>query len=363
LALWRLAQIGLLFAGTQPQRSLAQSDKGLSPRGALLSFPRDFGAHPETLIEWWYATGVLHSQQKLFGFQITFFRHRTQLAASPSQFSPQQILFAHAAVTDLPNRRLRHDQRIARQGFSRAQAATEDTQARIGNWHLTRSGPTEQSVYQSVVRSETAGFGLDITLTTTQPLLLQGQLGWSRKGPQPEQASHYYSQPQLRVAGALEIQGAKTPVHGTAWLDHEWSNSLLDPQAVGWDWIGMNLDDGSALTAFQLRRSDGSPLWAGGSFRTAGGQTGSFEPSEVLFKPRRLWRSPHSPGTYPVEWEVTTPAGSFTIRALLDDQELDSQQSTGAIYWEGLSECLSPEGRGVGRGYLEMTGYASALKI
>ncbi len=89
----------------------------------------------------------------------------------------------------------------------------------------------------------------------------------------------------------------------------------------------------------------------------------NFEPRDVLFKPRRLWRSPRSPGTYPVEWEVTTPAGPFTIRALLDDQELDGQQSTGALYWEGLSECLSPQGHVVGRGYLEMTGYGSVLKL
>ena len=32
----------------------------------------------------------------------------------------------------------------------------------------------------------------------------------------------------------------------------------MHPDAVGWDWIGMNLDDGSALTAFRLRREDGT---------------------------------------------------------------------------------------------------------
>jgi hypothetical protein len=45
---------------------------------------------------------------------------------------------------------------------------------------------------------------------------------------------------------------------GRAWMDHEWSNQLLHPEAVGWDWIGINLFDGSALTAFVLRRRDGS---------------------------------------------------------------------------------------------------------
>jgi predicted secreted hydrolase len=57
-------------------------------------------------------------------------------------------------------------------------------------------------------------------------------------------------------------------VSGKAWLDHEWSEEILHPDALGWDWIGMNLLDGSALTAFRLRDKDGNALWDGGSFRS-----------------------------------------------------------------------------------------------
>ena len=49
--------------------------------------------------------------------------------------------------------------------------------------------------------------------------------------------------------------------------------------------------------------------------------------------------------------------------ALLDDQELDSLASTGAIYWEGLALLVDGAGRRVGRGYLEMTGYAKPLVL
>jgi len=51
------------------------------------------------------------------------------------------------------------------------------------------------------------------------------------------------------------------------------------------------------------------------------------------------------------------------VRALLHDQELDSRASTGAIYWEGLSELLAEDGRRLGLGYLEMTGYATPLRL
>ena len=81
------------------------------------------------------------------------------------------------------------------------------------------------------------------------------------------------------------------------------------------------------------------------------------------FTPGRRWTSPLSGARYPVQWRVQTPAGSFGVRAMLDDQELDSRDSTGAIYWEGLCELLDGAGRVVGRGYLEMTGMAKPLRL
>ena len=64
-----------------------------------------------------------------------------------------------------------------------------------------------------------------------------------------------------------------------------------------------------------------------------------------------------------MQWRVQTPAGAFEVRTVLDNQELDSSGSTGAIYWEGLSELVDHAGLPVGRGYLEMTGYAKPLRL
>ena len=79
--------------------------------------------------------------------------------------------------------------------------------------------------------------------------------------------------------------------------------------------------------------------------------------------PGRIWTSTGSRACYPVQWTIDTPAGRFEVRTLLDDQELDSRASTGTIYWEGLSLLLDGTGRRVGRGYLEMTGYAARLVL
>jgi predicted secreted hydrolase len=83
----------------------------------------------------------------------------------------------------------------------------------------------------------------------------------------------------------------------------------------------------------------------------------------VSFSPLRRWTSPASKATYPVEWAIETPAGRYVVTALLDGQELDSRASTGAIYWEGLSDLLDANGQRVGGGYLEMTGYAAPLTL
>jgi predicted secreted hydrolase len=344
----------------------------LRPAGAhvavgprTLVFPRDHGAHPGARTEWWYVTGSLQDDGgALFGFQITFFRSRTDVAAAhPSRFAAHQLLFAHAALSDLPQRRLRHDQRIARAGFGIAEAATDDTRIVLRDWRLERAAGSTPSLYRARMTSSSADFGLELALQATQAPLLQGDHGFSRKGPRPNEASLYVSEPQLQVRGTLERDGTRHPVRGSAWLDHEWSETLMPPEAVGWDWIGINLDDGGALMAFRLRRADGSSLWSGGSHRAADGTQRGFEDADaVRFEPGRRWTSPASGASYPVQWRITTPAGAYELRALLDAQELDSRASTGSIYWEGLSELSDAGGRRVGRGYLEMTGYASALK-
>ncbi len=326
---------------------------------AQLQFPRDHGAHPALRTEWWYITGQARAGEREFGFHVTFFRTRVDATQGmTSRFAAKQLLFAHAAVTDVQGRKLWHDQRIAREGFDVAFAAQSDTRVRLRDWSLERL----PDAYDARVTS--ADFALELRCAPTQPLLLQGAQGLSRKGPQPEQASYYYSQPQLAVSGAITLRGRRFEVAGKAWLDHEWSDEYLAPEAVGWDWIGMNLDDGSALTAFRLRRQDGSALWDGGSFRSAKGAVlHTFSPGEVEFSPQRRWTSPLSQAVYPVEWRVRTPAGTYAVKAVIDNQELDSRSSTGAIYWEGLSDLLDSNGRRVGRGYLEMTGYAQRLRL
>ena len=366
-ALIALAGIALAPAGAATTPAVPPPRVAARP----LRFPADFGSHPEFRTEWWYVTGALQvpGDDLPYGFQVTFFRSRTGVdAAQPSRFAARQIVFAHAALTDPHAGRLRHDQRIARAGFGIAEAGERDTDVRLRGWSMRRetssaapAGPSH--AYRVRLDAERQGFAFDFTLAATQPVLAQGDGGVSRKGPGAAQASHYLSEPQLAVAGTLAVDGRRLAVGGRAWLDHEWSEAYLDPAAAGWDWIGFNLDDGAALMAFRIRGRDGSVLWAGGGFRPAGGAAQPFAADAVRFTPLRTWQSPATQARYPVVWRIDTPAGRYEVRARLDAQELDGNASTGAVYWEGLSDLFDAAGRRVGRGYLEMTGYTAPLRL
>jgi predicted secreted hydrolase len=324
-----------------------------------LVFPRDHGAHPDYRIEWWYLTGWLDTTPQPLGVQVTFFRTRTGIdPAHPSRFAAQQLIIAHAAIADSAHGSLLKDERIARAGFGLAEAAASDTDLRLDRWRFLRGA---DGTYTCSMPGR--GFALEFTAAPTQPLLLQGEDGFSRKGPQPAQASYYYSQPQLRLQAKVDRNGTARTATGVGWLDHEWSSTLLDPDAAGWDWVGMNLDDGAALTAFQIRRrAGGEKLYAYASLRPRGGALRTYSPHEVDFAPLERWTSPRTRGHWPVAQRLRIGERLFETRPLMPDQELDSRATAGAVYWEGASRLLEG-GRPAGRGYLEMTGYVEPIRL
>ena len=326
--------------------------------GRKLAFPADYGAHPDFRTEWWYATGWLNLPDgSPLGFQTTFFRVRTGIGEdNPSAFAPRQLILAHAAIADPGFGRLRHDERAARAGFGRAGFADGETRVWIGDWRFEQHA----GCYRAAVNSKDFSYALN--LVPDGPPLLNGQAGFSAKARDPRHASYYYSRPQLAVDGSVTLAGVPKKVSGRAWLDHEWSSELLSEDAQGWDWIGVNLDDGSALMAFRLRDPHNQALWSAASVRQTNGGTEIMPAEAVVFEPLRHWRSPRTGITYPVEWRVRIGRRELLLRPLMDDQELDSRRSTGAIYWEGAIR-LSEGGREVGRGYLEMTGYGERIRL
>ncbi|MGZ8301622.1 MAG: lipocalin-like domain-containing protein [Telluria sp.] len=328
--------------------------------GRALAFPGDYGAHPDFKTEWWYVTGWLKTADgKPLGFQVTFFRSRTEHdPANPSAFAPKQLIIGHAAVSDPALGKLAHDQRSAREGFGLAYAKTGTTDLKLGDWRMARAADGSYAV-----TIKTGQVALDLRLAPSQPVLVQGDRGYSRKGPEARHASYYYSEPQLKVSGTVgHAKAAPRAVVGSAWLDHEWSSEALDPAADGWDWLGASLDDGSALMAFQIRSKRGGKLWGHAVLRDAAGKVTQYPPGQVSFTPQARWKSPRTNAVYPVATTLVTGGTRWQIKPLQEDQELDSRQSTGAVYWEGAVS-ISRDGVPAGHGYLELTGYYRPMKL
>jgi predicted secreted hydrolase len=338
----------------------AAADAAYAPvtPGHPLKFPDDLGSHPQFRTEWWYVTGWLTTDSgESLGFQITFFRTKPDIAAdNPSQFAPRQIMVAHCALSDPKRGTLWQDQKIRRAALGLAGAAEGDTQVWIDRWSLRHQAQT----YIAKIAAE--DFSFDLALSETQPVLINGDAGMSRKGPQQQAASYYYSLPHMRVTGTISRKGRPSRVSGEAWFDHEWSSEYLDAQAAGWDWIGINLQDGGALMAFQIRGLDGKPRWAGGTIRSGTGTSEVLKPEDVEFRAGRHWTSPRTGIVYPVEWTVRADGKELRLAPLLDDQENDTRLSTGAIYWEGAVRAFDQNNE-VGRGYLELTGYGERLRL
>lgn len=355
----RVAAITLLLSIIFSAATWAYSSTPTYPEvtsGKKIVFPKDHGAHDAFRTEWWYYTGWLETAEgDPLGFQITFFRTRPEIeTGNPSKFAPEQIIFAHAALSDPKTGKIVHDQRIGRAGLNIIEASQEDAEVKLLDWQLTR---TAKGVFASKVAGR--DFELDLKMEPSQAPMLNGENGYSRKGPKASQASYYYSVPQLKVSGSVVNGGKKLAVTGRAWLDREWSSDVLPENAVGWDWTGINFDDGSALMAFQVRDADGEAVYAGGSFRSADGNKTVLSPDDVQFKPRRIWTSPKTGAKYPVEAEFAVRTNGKLKRYHLKPM-FDAQELTGPFtptYWEGA---VSTTG---GQGYLEMTGYAVKIAL
>jgi predicted secreted hydrolase len=355
-----LALLAFLFS---PLHAFADTTYPPVVPGLELAFPRDEGSHPDFRIEWWYVTGQLEDTESKVkrprGFQVTFFRVRTGLAENnPSSFAPRQVLFAHAAIADPADGKLHHAQRSARAGFDLAYAREGALDVKLDDWSLRQDGPGR---YVTVVHGE--DFDFELTLQATQSPLLQGERGFSRKGPDPRAASYYYSLPQLAVDGTIVLDGRRQQVRGQAWFDHEWSSNYVDENALGWDWMGVNLHDGSALMAFRMRDRQGGERWAGATLREKKAAA-PFGPEAVEWTPLKSWRSPRTGVSYPIAWRVQVGDRRYRVEPLMLDAELDSRPTTGILYWEGPIRLLDDaSGEELGRGYLELTGYGGKLDL
>ncbi len=339
----------------------------LAEEGYRYEFPRDHGAHEAFRTEWWYYTGHLETAEgRRFGFELTFFRRGIepdQIETRPSRWSVDQLYLAHLAVTDVTGQRFHFRDRISRAGLGRAGADATHLKVWLDQWRAESPGQSDQQQ----LNAKADDIALSLTLNPAKPLVIHGERGISKKGAAAGQTSHYYSFTHLKTAGTLTLGTETFRVTGTSWMDHEFGSADLSPELVGWDWFSIHLTDNRELMIYRLRRADGSSDPASsGTLVLADGRTHHLSASDIQLTPLNTWTSPTSKATYPSRWQVSIPSLgiSLNLTPLLVDQELRTGRSTQVTYWEGAVDVSGTEqGQPVlGKGYIELTGYAERIK-
>lgn len=329
-----------------------------------LTFPQAFGPQPDFRTEWWYYTGNLADDSgSRFGYQLTFFR---RAIATPEERIPrssawaaEQVYMAHFTLTEVSARKFHYFERFERGAVGLAGAAiTPAFQVWLHDWSVEQTGPEEYRL-----RAQAEDLEIDLNLVDAKGPILQGDRGYSQKGPQPGNASLYFSQTRLDSRGEIRIGEKLYTVGGTSWMDREISTSALNKGEVGWDWFALHLDDGSELMAYVLRRSDGTiSAFSSGTLVAPDGETRHLTREDFQVITEDTWKSPHSGGVYPARWKIMVPSAQLelNVQPLLADQELN----VSFTYWEGAVQFSGIHaGEPIfGYGYVELTGYAESME-
>ncbi|RHX81138.1 lipocalin-like domain-containing protein [Leptospira yasudae] len=328
-------------------------------------FPKDHSFHYPYKVEWCYFVGIIRSSDgKRYGYELSFFK---------GIFGKNREAFpVHFAISDLENKKHETAQAVERK--LGGMAGYDGKRIFSGDFVMEIRGKTE---FHLIAKPKNVpGLSLDLHLSAKDSnILIHGDEGKSIKSRKnPDFYSYYYSIPGLSTQGELVFNGKKIRIEsGNSWMDHEWSSPLdstrqaeLSDKSNSWDWICIQLEDGTDLMAFNFRETPGSASESFGTLRLKSGQKTKFEKEgEILFShDSSFWKSHRTDKKYPLVWNLTTRSTQedstlqLIIEAFFEDQEFDSRPTTGFSYWEGAVKVRGKRaGKSVqGFGYLELKG-------
>ncbi|WP_028115469.1 lipocalin-like domain-containing protein [Ferrimonas senticii] len=327
--------------GCQPAEDLSQTasiGKTVEP-GQVLNFPKDHGAHPEYGLEWWYLTANLWDQNAdHHGLQYTLFRFRGPQQQQGSWWDGQWYM-AHLMWEH--NGQHQAWERFGRKGQAGINAVP--FAAWLDNWQLASVGSEYLPLNLTASQDQLA---IDIQFADS-PKVLHGQAGFSDKSGDGSLASYYYSYPRLQASGTLRADGVEYQLSGSGWLDREWSSALLDQRFNGWDWLSINLDDGSNVMVFCLRGSGDQANNCEGSFIDGTGSSEALH--QFALTPTEFVEL--DDGRYPIQWQLKIPDKAIDITVKSRNSDQRNQLTTN--YWEGPTVV---SGSHDGYGFIEMTG-------
>ncbi len=328
-----------------------------------VELPRDLYAHRNAQTEWWYYTGHAETTSgNRFGFELVFFKRRTDLdkfSLVPLRLFGNPIYFAHFAITDYENKNFRYSHRKSSNGLFEypASASEKHYHLRLGDWSLRESDG------RHLLR---ASIGSDITfeatLTPGKEPILNGKKKDGVSFKDEGEASRYFSYTRMEMDGDIIWNGETEHFTGSAWMDREFGTWTPTENQKGWDWFSIQLDDETELMCYQLRNdANGISDYSSGVFIEKNGEYTPLSNEEFSIKPTGYWKSQNTKATYPSSWKIEVPKFNLdlTVTPVIQDQELDTRGTTMVIYWEGACEVKgkSDDKDIEGKAYVELVGY------
>ncbi|MEJ2695059.1 MAG: lipocalin-like domain-containing protein [Candidatus Sulfobium sp.] len=321
--------------------------------GYKLEFPADFYYRKDFRLQWWYFTGHLSDQRgNEYGYEVTFFVAGVQKRKYKSRFGVDNIYISHFAISDVTNNKFRSEEKADSGAYGFAGAEADNLRVWVGDNTL------EGTMKKMHLAARSGCDSIDLFLTPSKPLILNGENGYSRKSAEsPLIASYYFSYPEMATEGSLSLGGNTHRVAGESWFDREMSSRSLAKNEAGWDWFSIQLDDGREIMLYLLRRKDGSlDPFSAGTFVFRNGDYAHLSVNDFRVAALDHYRSAKTGIRYPSKWEIVIPDRNvrLVITPLIKDQELTGSPTTGPAYWEGTCKV---EGTEKGRAYVELTGY------
>lgn len=326
-----------------------------------VELPRDLYAHKNAQTEWWYYTGHMKTESgRGFGFELVFFKRRTDLdrfGVVPLRLLANPIYFAHFAITDASRGKFRYEHRKSANSPFDPPALTSAKRyyLQLGDWtvreahgmHLLRASMGGDLIFEAALKP-------------AKPFVLNGEGGVSFKDH--GEASRYFAFTRMEAEGNITWHGDTESFTGSAWMDREFGTWTTTDNQKGWDWFSLQLDTGEEVMVYHIRDDVGRPSsFSSGAFVDQAGARTHLTRDDFSLEVTAYWRSPHTDATYPMGWRLHVPGFGIdvAITPVIKDQELDTRGTTMIIYWEGACAVSGRHGdqETQGRAYVELVGY------
>ncbi len=328
-----------------------------------VSLPRDLAAHANVQTEWWYYTGHGETNSgKRFGFELVFFKRRTDLdkfSLVPLRLLGNPIYFAHFALTDVNEKKFRYAHRKSANGFFDlpASASEKHFHLRLGDWSLREA--KDAHVLRATIGDDTV---FEATLKPSKKPVMNGIAKDGVSFKDEGEASRYFSYTRMEMEGDLIIGGETEHFNGAAWMDREFGTWTPTENQKGWDWFSIQLSNETELMCYQLRNGAGGVSeFSSGTFVDKDGESTSLGKTDFTIEPTGFWKSPHTDATYPSGWNLKVPKFDLDliVTPVMENQELDTRGTTMIVYWEGACKVKGKASGAeiLGRAYVELVGY------